>query len=63
MLQLSAKEFVPSAFGDEQHPCGLDTEFVSWIEAVTSVCGRRATRDSLYINVTETTQIMNQSKE
>lgn len=27
LLQLSAAEFIKSAFGDEMHPCGIETEY------------------------------------
>lgn len=30
LLQLSAEEKYPSAFGDEQHPCGVETEYLAW---------------------------------
>ncbi|CAD8187625.1 unnamed protein product [Paramecium pentaurelia] len=50
LLQLSAKEFVPSSFGDEQHPCGIDTEFVIWFENLLKKCDTQNTI-SQYIKI------------
>ncbi|CAK93597.1 unnamed protein product (macronuclear) [Paramecium tetraurelia] len=53
LLQLSAKEFVPSAFGDEQHPCGIDTEFVIWFENLVKKCETQ-TSIQQYIKIEQT---------
>ncbi|CAD8106331.1 unnamed protein product [Paramecium sonneborni] len=50
LLQLSAKEFIPSAFGDEQHPCGIDTEFVIWFQNLLKKC-QTQTIISQYIKI------------
>lgn len=34
IIQLGAVEVVGSAFGDEMHPCGIDTEFIGWLNNI-----------------------------